>query len=76
MQISKFNEIKTKAMIVSSSSTMRPQSQPVTIGGSVLKESNELDISSAPPYQSIDRKKRKGKRVEEYSRDRATWANK
>ena len=30
----------------------------------------------APQYQRIDRKKRKGKRVEDYSRDRAAWANK
>ena len=27
-------------------------------------------------YQNIDRKKRKGKRVEDYSRDRAAYANK
>ena len=30
----------------------------------------------APQYQPIDRKKRKGKRVEDYSRDRAALANK
>ena len=30
----------------------------------------------APQYQPIDRKKRKGKRVEDYSRDRAAQANK
>ena len=30
----------------------------------------------APQYQPIDRKKRKGKRVENYSRDRAAQANK
>ena len=30
----------------------------------------------SPQYQPIDRKKRKGKRVEDYSRDRAAGANK
>ena len=30
----------------------------------------------APQYQPIDRKKRKGKRVEDYSRDGAALANK
>ena len=30
----------------------------------------------APQYQPIDRKKRKGKRVEDYSRNRAAKANK
>ena len=30
----------------------------------------------APQYHPIDRKKRKGKIVEDYSRDRAGWANK
>ena len=30
----------------------------------------------APQYKPIDRKKRKGKRVEDYSRDRAAYANK
>ena len=30
----------------------------------------------APQYQPIDREKRKGKRVEDYSRDRAAGANK
>ena len=29
-----------------------------------------------PQYQPRDRKKRNGKRVEDYSRDRAAWANK
>ena len=39
-----------------------------------LRESDEHPISPktpAPQYQSIDRKKRKGKRVEDYSRNRA-----
>ena len=39
-----------------------------------LRESDIQPISPktpAPQYQLIDRKKRKGKRVEDYSRDRA-----
>ena len=39
-----------------------------------LGESDKHSISPkkpAPQYQPIDRKKRKGKRVEDYSRDRA-----
>ena len=39
-----------------------------------LRESDVHPISlktPAPLYQPIDRKKRKGKRVEDYSRDRA-----
>ena len=48
--------------------------------GSVrVRESDIHPISpktSAPQYQPTDRKKRKGKRVEDYSRDRAALANK
>ena len=41
----KFNASKTKTMIVSRSSTMHPQSPPLTIGGeAVLKESDDLVI--------------------------------
>ena len=40
----KLNASKTKTMIVSRSSTMRPQSTPLTIDGTVLKESDDLDI--------------------------------
>ena len=43
-----------------------------------LRESAIHPISPktpAPQYQPIDRKKRKGKRVEDYSRDRAAKAN-
>ena len=40
----KLNEGKTKTMIVSRSRTMHPQSPPLTVGGTVLKESVELDI--------------------------------
>ena len=40
----KLNASKTKTMIVSSSLTMHPQSHPLTIGGTVLKESDDLVI--------------------------------
>ena len=40
----KLNASKTKTMIVSMSRTMHPQSPPLTIDGTVLKESDDLDI--------------------------------
>ena len=40
----KLNASKTKTMIVSRSITMHPQSPPLTIGGTVLKESDDMDI--------------------------------
>ena len=40
----KLNASKTKTTIVSSSRTMHPQSPPLTIGGTVLKESDDLVI--------------------------------
>ena len=40
----KLNVSKTKTMIVSRSSTMHPLSPPLTIGGTVLKESDDLVI--------------------------------
>ena len=40
----KFNASKTKTMIVSRSRTMHPQSPPLTIDGTVLTESDDLDI--------------------------------
>ena len=40
----KLNARKTKTMIVSRSRTMHPQSPPLTIGGNVLKESDDLVI--------------------------------
>ena len=40
----KLNASKTKTMIVSRSCTMHPQSPPLTIGGTVLKESDNLVI--------------------------------
>ena len=49
------------------------------VGSASLKESDIHHISPktpAPQYQPLDRTKRKGKRVEDYSRDRATQANK
>ena len=38
----KLNVSKTKTMIVSRSRTMHPHSPPLTIGGTVLKESDDL----------------------------------
>ena len=40
----KLNATKIKTMIVSRSSTVHPQSPPLTIGGTVLKESDDLVI--------------------------------
>ena len=40
----KLNASKTKTMIVSRSFTMHPLSPPLTIGGTVLKESDDLVI--------------------------------
>ena len=40
----KLNASKTKTMIVSRSRTMHPQSPPLTIGGTVMKESDDLVI--------------------------------
>ena len=40
----KLNESKTKTMIVSRSRTMHPQSPPLTIDGTVLKESDDLVV--------------------------------
>ena len=40
----KLNVSKTKTMIVSRSRTMHPQSPPLTIGGTVLKEFDDLII--------------------------------
>ena len=38
------NESKTKTVTVSRSGTMHPLSPPLTIGGNVLKESDDLDM--------------------------------
>ena len=40
----KLDASKTKTTIVSRSRTMHPQSPPLTIGGTVLKESDDLVI--------------------------------
>ena len=40
----KFRASKTKAMIVSRSCTMQPQSPPLTIGGTALREFDDLFI--------------------------------
>ena len=40
----KLNESKTKTIIVSRSRTVHPKSPPLTIGGTVLKESDDLVI--------------------------------
>ena len=40
----KLNAMKTKTMIVSRSRTMHPQSLPLTIGRTVLNESDDLVI--------------------------------
>ena len=42
--VMKLNASKSKTMIVSRSRTMHPQSPPLTIGGTVLKESDDLVI--------------------------------
>ena len=45
------------------------------VGSARLRESDIHPMSPktpAPQYQPIDRKKRKGKRVEDYSRDKAS----
>ena len=54
----KLNASKTKIMIVSRSHTMHPQSPPLTIGGAVLKESDDIVIlglifDSKIPLRSI-----------------------
>ena len=40
----KLNASKTKTTIVSRSRTMHPKSPPLTVGGTVLKESDDLDL--------------------------------
>ena len=42
--VKKLNASKTKTMTVSRSRTMHPQSPPLTIGGTFLKESDDLFI--------------------------------
>ena len=47
----KLNASKTKTMIVSRSLTMHPQSPPLTIGGTVLKKSDDL-VTLGVPFDS------------------------
>ena len=47
------NDSKTKTMIVSRSHTMLPKAPPLTIGGTVLKESDDLDIFGVPFYSKM-----------------------
>ena len=49
----KLNESKTKTMIVSRYHTLHPQSPPVTIGGTVLKESDDLVILGVTFYSKM-----------------------
>ena len=51
----KLNANKTKTMIVSRSRTMHPQSPALTIGGTVLKESDDLVSTLKLPIQSTHR---------------------
>ena len=48
----KLNASKTKTMIVSRSRTMHQQSPPLTIGGTVPKESDHLDILGVTYFYS------------------------
>ena len=49
----KLNASKTKTMIVSRSRTMHPQLPPLTIGGTVLKESDDLIILGVTFYSKM-----------------------
>ena len=49
----KLNASKTKTMIVFRSRTMHPQSPPLTIDGTVLKESDDLDILGVTFYSKL-----------------------
>ena len=49
----KLNESKTKTMIVSRSRTKHPQSPALTIGGTVLKESDVLVILGVTVYSKM-----------------------
>ena len=49
----KLNASKTKTMIISRSHTMHPQSPPLTIGRTVLKESGDLVILGVTFHSKI-----------------------
>ena len=55
----KLNASKTKTMIVSRSRTMHPQSPPLTIGGTVRKESDDLVILGVTFEKEEKKRKRK-----------------
>ena len=50
----KLNASTTNTMIVSMSGTMHPQSPPLTIGGTVLKESYDLIIFGVTFYSKLE----------------------
>ena len=53
----KLNASKTKTMIVSRSRTMQPQSPPLTIGGTVMKESDYLVLLGVTSNSTLTFKK-------------------
>ena len=57
IQLIKLNACKTNTMIVSRSHTMHPQSPPLTIGGTELKESDDLVILGVTFYSKMIFKK-------------------
>ena len=57
--VMKLNASKTKTMIISRSRTMHPRSPPLTIGGTVLKESDVLVLLGA----TVDSKMTFGKHL-------------
>ena len=65
----KLNESKTKTMIVSRSHTMHPQSPALTIGGTVLKESDDFVISG----MTFDSKITFEKHLRSVSRAASQW---
>ena len=65
----KLNASKTKTMIVSRSRTMRPQSPALTIGGTVLKESDDLVVLGV----TFDSKTIFEKHLRSVSRAAAQW---
>ena len=63
------NASKTKTMIVSRSSTMHPQSPVLTIGGTLLKESDDLVILGV----TFDAKMTFEKHLRSVSRAASQW---
>ena len=56
----KLNASKTKTMMVSRSRTMHPQPPPLTIDGTVLRESDDLDILGVTFDSKLEGKYPKG----------------